>query len=252
MTIKKLTKKYGAVILLDALGASSYSDREINNFLSLRKKLNSNIKETAKQFRGNSEFSQPIIYTFGDTTIIVIELNDRKVITNHIIGIAILMRRYLYQSFDVGIMFRGSFSIGNYIEDAESNTVMGEAVTDAASWYEQSNWMGLTSTPKTNNILDFYFLENEDRLDDKGLIHKYDVPLKNGYTFKLYSISWPGAFHEPGILKNHNRNNAKEWFLEKLAGLEIPKGTEEKYENTKLYFSYIENQLVKKIRHDHS
>ena len=153
MVEKSLRRRHGIVVILDALGASSYSDRKIKKFLSARKNLNQILSSQAKEFGGSSKIKMPNTYTFGDTLIIVIELSSKKYIRAHIAVSIVLMQNYLFHSLEEGILFRGAFSIGSYIEDSASNTVMGEAISDAASWYEKSEWMGLYSTPKTNNVI---------------------------------------------------------------------------------------------------
>jgi len=249
MTDEKLKQKYGAVILLDALGASDYSDVKIKKFLSARTEINSIILNLSKELKGMEEstkFNMPSIYTFGDTIITTVELNDQKYIAAHIIGISLLMRRYLFHSLAAGILFRGAFSIGSYIEDSDSNTVMGEAVTDAVAWYAKFDWMGISSTPKTNSVLEYHFSGREKSLDDIHYMHSFAVPLKNGSTFNLYTISWPAAFFNKDFLKIAGKDNPRKWFLELLQNLPVPKGTEMKYENTKAYFTYVEHKLADK------
>lgn len=243
MASKKLKRKYGAVIILDALGASHYSDEQIKEFLSARTEINTIIGNLANKLTGKGVFASPSIFTFGDTIILTIELRSKKYIENHITGIILLMRRYLFHSLLNKILFRGAFSIGNYMEDSESNTVMGEAVTDAASWYDKFEWMGLSCTPKTNNVLEYHcpYADN-----DIHFIHKYDVPLKDGKTFNLHTISWPAVFHDKHILKIGEKENPRKWFLEILKDFHVPLGAETKIENTKEYFTYVERELAKK------
>jgi hypothetical protein len=243
MASKKLKRKYGAVIILDALGASHYTDGQIKEFLSARIEINAIIRNLAKKLTGKGVFASPSIFTFGDTIIITIELRSKKYIENHITGIALLMRRYLFHSLLNKILFRGAFSIGYYIEDSESNTVMGEAVTDAASWYDKFEWMGLSCTPKTNSVLEYHCPHADD---DIKFIHKYDVPLKDGKTFKLHTISWPGVFHDKHILRRGEKEDPRKWLLEILKDFHIPIGAETKIENTKKYFTFVEKELAKR------
>jgi len=172
------------------------------------------------------------------------ELRSKRSITDDITVVKLLMRRYLFHALESGILFRGAFSIGSYIEDARTNTVMGEAVSDAASWYDKAAWMGLSSTPRTNTVLEFHYA---DRLDDSRFIHKYDVPLKSGKTFGLYAISWPGLFLDTGMLELEKKTDGRRWFLEILHKLSVPEGTETIFENTKRYFSFIESALLEKL-----
>ena len=116
MTAKKPKRKYGVVILLDALGASRYTEEQIKQFLSSRSEINSIIKNLSTKIpmkSGDSPLSPPTIYTFGDTLIITVQLRSKKYIGSHIYFITLLMRRYLFHSLQNGILFRGAFSIGN-------------------------------------------------------------------------------------------------------------------------------------------
>ncbi len=242
----KLKRKYGLVILLDALGASGYTDDQIKTFLSARSEINSIIKSLATRIPGSENFQSPSIFTFADTIIITIQLGSQKYIKQHIFLTTLLMRRYLFHSMENGILFRGAFSIGHYIEDSDSNTVMGPAVTDAASWYAQSEWMGLSCTPKTNSVLEYYYAGPGIQLDDLRYLHKYDVPLKGGSTFSLHAIAWPSAFFDKELLKRAQKSNPRKYFLEILKDLPVPKGAELKYENTKKYFTFVEAQRANK------
>jgi hypothetical protein len=243
MAGKIVKRKYGAVILLDALGASRYTEEQIKKFLSARSEINSIVKSLATELSGKGRFHSPSIFTFGDTIIITIQLGSKKYIKAHIFGITLLMRRYLFHSLGKGILFRGAFSIGHYIEDPDSNTVMGPAVTDAASWYEQPEWMGLSCTPKTNSVLEYHFAGSERQIDFRYL-HTYDVPLKGGSTFNLHTIAWPSAFFDEHLLKVAEKSNPRKYFLEILKDLPVPKGVELKYENTKKYFAFVETQIA--------
>jgi hypothetical protein len=235
-------KKYGIVILLDALGASTFTESQIRQFLSARYDINDFIKDFPGFIkRGGIKhigtFPPPAVFTFGDTVIITVPLRTKKYIYAHIIAAAMLMRRYLFHSFEEGIMFRGSFSIGYYLEDSQSNTVMGPSLTDAAAWYDQSEWMGLSSTPKTNSVLEYLAGSSEP---GKALFYymvRYNVPLKSGETFGLYTIDWPSAFLEKSLVPEAHQKNPPSYFLDCLQNFSVPKGTEMIFENTKEYFS---------------
>jgi hypothetical protein len=178
--------------------------------------------------------------------IITVPLRSKKHISDHVFFLAVLMRRYLFRSFEKGVMFRGAFSIGHYIEDSHSNTVMGPAVTDAAAWYDQSEWMGLSCTPKTSSVLEYHArrLAAQDALF--GYMEPYDVPLKGGSTFRLYTINWPSAFFDEGLIPEAHRKNPSAYFLKLLQGFAVPKGAEVKYENTKKYFGEVKAQIANK------
>ncbi|MBT7350661.1 hypothetical protein HN803_07830 [candidate division WWE3 bacterium] len=249
---KKYKKKHGIVILLDALGASEYSEHQIEKFLSARAEINDYVTALAnREVKNIGKFYPPVIFTFGDTVIITIELRSKKFILDHIWEISLLLRRYLFHSMEEGILFRGSFSIGQYVEDSESNTVMGAAVTDAAAWYEQSEWMGLSCTPQTKSTLEYYLLGKNLDSSKHGYLRTYDVPMKNNDTQNLYAITWPTAFFDKDLLKRANKKTPEGYFLEILKDLSVPKGTENKYNNIKKYFNlFVQEEANKKSQSD--
>lgn len=225
---------------MDALGARQYSDEKIRKFLSARSDLNATLDYQARQitnnFPRNVRPPKPVTFTFGDTLIIVCELRSKKNASTHIFMMLLLLQNYLFHSLEEGILFRGSYSIGTYIDDAKSNTVMGEAITDAASWYEKSNWFGLASTPRTNNILESCFYE-ESCIDNPLFALKYPVPMKDGREIELYTVSWPGRFFHDGA------TNPEKQFIDLIKELPIPFGTEIKHTNAKKYFHHVMQRL---------
>ncbi|MFA5806021.1 MAG: hypothetical protein WC879_15395 [Melioribacteraceae bacterium] len=254
MTFKK---KYGIVILLDALGVSGYNENQIKEFLSARQEINEIVKsltitDTLKEIGYIGKFYPPIIFSFGDTVVVTIELKSKKFIKDHIWIVSLLMKRYLFHSLEKRILFRGSFSIGNYIADSDSNTIMGEALNDAASWYEASDWMGIFSTPKTNSLLEYLYCDykkvnNMKHFHDNGItyLHSYSVPLKLGGNMNSYVINWPSAFFDKTLLSIEGKENPEKYFLEIMSSFTIPKGSESKYENIKKYFYYIAEKRLK-------
>jgi hypothetical protein len=246
-----LRRKYGVVILLDALGTATFNESQIRQFLSARSDINAFAKDfPAFIKRGGVKnigtFPAPVVFTFGDTVIITVPLRSKKNIWSHIFFIAMLMRRYLFRSFEAGIMFRGAFSVGHYMEDSRSNTVMGPALTDAAAWYDQSEWMGLSCTPKTNTVIEYIMSSSARGGHAFGYMEPYDVPLKNGETFRLYTINWPSAFLEQTLVPSAHWKDPSRYFLELMQEFVVPKGTEMKYENTKKYFAEMTTKKAKK------
>lgn len=240
MPTKKLRKKQGIVILLDALGASAYSEDKIKKFLASRSEINAGIAELAKTAPTKSSQVSPSIYTFADTIIITVPFKGKNNIPVQILVAYLLMRRYLFHSFEKGILFRGAFSIGSYIEDSDSNTVMGEAINDAAQWYDKADWMGVASTPRTNNALEYYM--SPKALSEPEYILKYPVPIKGSSTLDLYCISWPGAFHNKTLLKQ--KKSPRMYFLEIFKDFIFPVQATAKFENTKLFYDYVERAIA--------
>lgn len=239
--MRNLRKKFGMVILMDALGARQYSEEKIKKFLLARSKLNAilaNQVTELKAMRPDVPPTKPMTFTFGDTLVIVCELRATKHRLRQIYAMFMLMQNYLFHSMHEGILFRGAYSIGTYIDDPASNTVMGEALTDAASWYERSDWFGLTSTPRTNNVLELLFHSDRPSLNNPMFVFPYPVPMKDGRTIHLYTISWAGRFFQ------QKATDPERDFLGTTHELPIPLGTESKHINSKKYFYEVARLLA--------
>lgn len=237
-----LKEKFGVVLILDALGASAFTPTQIKTFLATRADVNDIIKKFAKQLPEEAELAAPVIFTFGDTLILTVSIDLSANVQKQIMCVILLMRRYLFHSLLKGVLFRGSFSIGHYIEDAKSNTVMGAAVADAAEWYERADWMGLCATPKTNTELEYHM--DAAQLDMPVNLLKYPVPFKAGASMELYSISWPGAFFDKTLLKSTKESSPRKWFLSLLKDFVYPAAASSKYQNSKEFFLYVEARIA--------
>lgn len=236
MDNEKFAPKFGIVAILDALGASNYSVEKINSYLRSRAEIiNEAInKRGSKLVELDSAFTIPNVYMFGDTIIVTLELDKNNKARGFIMGFSIIMSHFLFHSMQREILFRGAFSIGEYLEDGKS-TVMGKAVTDAAAWYENSEWMGLSCTPKTKFVLEHYcgyppFQEN------KHFLPEFPVPMKKEKVVNLYTIAWPRLFFNKELMEKYGKQDSKSWFIELVKEFDIPFGTECKYENTRNYF----------------
>jgi hypothetical protein len=206
----------GLVAILDALGAASYSDVEITKFLQSRARVLALLEQ--KSTRKNVT-----TFTFNDTVLIVLRTASNPTIDD-VHTFCELLRRFEMNSLEQGILFRGSFSIGTFYVDDESNTVMGSAVTDAAAWYDAADWIGINATPKASLIIDGLNERNERKLDN--VLLPYEVPLRTGATLPTRAINWPKGFVVKGIRPEIEGATAKEKFLKLLTRHAIPKGTE--------------------------
>ena len=232
MAALELQRKEGVVYILDALGASGFSDEKIESFLRVRKDLielvESQAEEIENSVSGESwHLNKPSTYTFGDSIIICYEFSENNKHAQ-ILSTAIIMQNLLCQSMSRGIMFRGAFAIGSYIEESDSNTVMGSAVADAASWYERADWMGVVSTPKANITIE---LQVEEKHLKPDVLWKYPVPLKSSKSFELYTIPWPSA-----LIGKVEGTDATRVLAAALHSYSVPLGTEMKFKNTIEYY----------------
>jgi hypothetical protein len=236
-------RKFGIVILLDALGAATYSDKQIKAFLAARSEVNSFVKQFATRFKWSKRGApSPAIHTFGDTLIITIAVANKSEVGADVARAVMVMRRYMYHSMLKGVFFRGAFSIGDYIEDDVTNTVMGNAVSDAAAWYDKADWFGICATPRTTTAIDFY--RSKLRELSAPFAIRYPVPLKGGGRQDLLCISWPGAFFDEHLLKESGFDDAKRHFYSLLKDVYYPIVATSKYENAKAFFLTVSQAIA--------
>jgi len=95
---------------------------------------------------------EPRIFTFNDT-IIIAQPTDLENEYLAIKAFATTVRRFISYSLTKNLFFRGAFSIGFYLMGQNHDLIMGDAVTDAVSWYEQPEFIGVIATPKASRSL---------------------------------------------------------------------------------------------------
>lgn len=244
MTAPKIN--YGFVAILDVLGASSYNIEESVKFLEKRDTLLEKLKnvqnELMKPVQG---VPQPEVAVFGDTIVFTWAVGKEQSL-KLLPGVALWLRSAIKHSLCDKLFLRGAFSIGSYIfKDA---TVLGPAISDAASWYQETDWFGVILTPACQFHL-VAFLEHasqEPQLEKftfDNLFVPYPVPLKNVTRRNMWAISWPQDFW----MKGDSELNAKAIFASLLIDIPIPKGTETKYQNSLAFFEWYGREIFPRL-----
>ena len=132
-------RKYGVVAILDALGAANYDDKEIRIFLQSRKTVMDLLKDKSEHVAERLDVARVETYTFNDTLLIVLESKSETPTRDEIDAFVTVLRKLLVDSLSRKIMFRGSFAIGSFYGQSDTNTILGKAVTDAAAWYDRAS-----------------------------------------------------------------------------------------------------------------
>jgi hypothetical protein len=231
-----MEQKQGLIAVLDALGAATYNDREIAQFLNSRERVLELLKRkaNAKEVRGNMNINLVTTFTFNDTVLIVY-CTPGPATSDDVQHFCLLLRKFMVDSLAQGILFRGSVSIGNFYVDDESNTVMGTAVTDAAAWYDSADWVGINATPHATLVVQALLRGSKD-LD--RLLVDYSVPLKDRPALVLKAVNWPKAFYVKGLRPVKEGEDPRAKCLKLLAEHKVPKGTESKHFNTVAFFDH--------------
>lgn len=239
--LPKVREHLGLVAILDALGASTFNREENQEFIKSRaralKLLDAKLDVFDSERINRNLFSS---FTFNDTVLFTLKSeNPNEVNRREILAFFLLLRSFFFESLDAGILFRGSISIGKFLADDESNTVLGSAVTDAAAWYDRADWIGLITTPRTTLELRLR-QEAAGDVEAPYLCVDYDVPLCEGRKVMLKAIDWRKIFNLSTPRRRLNGDTARAWFLKCLLQHNVPAGTESKYTNSLAFFDYCQ------------
>ncbi len=231
-----MEQKQGLIAILDALGAATYNEREISQFLESREVVLELLhrKADAKDVRGDIKAELVTTFTFNDTVLIVYRTHGQATLDD-VEHFCLLLRKFMVDSLAKGILFRGALAIGNFYVDDDSNTVMGTAVTDAAAWYDSSDWVGINTTPHATFVIQGLLRGSKDL---NRLLVDYPVPIKGRKPLDLKAINWPKAFYVRGLRPIKKGENERSKFLELLSMHRVPKGTESKHFNTVEFFDH--------------
>jgi hypothetical protein len=225
----------GLVAILDALGASNYKGPEIAKFQKSRKLVLDGLKDKAIRVLGPIKAHRVTTFMFNDTVVIVHQ-TEKAAGLKDVQVFGELIRKFEIMSLANGILFRGSIAIGQFYVSDETNTVMGDAVADAAAWYERADWIGVAATPQATLII--RSLLEQGHIDIDHLMIDYSVPIKDGPAIILKAVNWPKAFFVRGMTPCVGGDVPRAKCLSLLAQHGIPSGTESKYFNSIKFFDH--------------
>lgn len=239
-----IRSEFGIVAILDALGAATYSNVEIKRFLRSRELVIGLLNQKAEYVLTGITERMITTFTFNDTVIIILRTGRSEPKINDILNFFYIIRKFLVDSLEHRILFRGSIAVGSFYVNQQANTVMGEAVSDAAAWYDKAEWIGVHTTPKTTMIIQR--LLESSLISKSYLIVNYDVPIKGGIKVKAKAVNWPKVFFIDSITPCSSEEKPREKLLEFLTLHQVPKGTEQKYFNTIEFFDFAAEQIKKR------
>jgi hypothetical protein len=240
----------GVVAVLDALGASDFRDAEIQRFMNSRALVLQALDQKAESILGRLKAHMISTLTFNDTIIIVLKL-DHVANLDDVDAFFTLLRKFFIESLRNGILFRGAIAIGSFYLDEETNTVMGESVTDAAAWYGKADWIGIHATPRASLLID-RLLEGQIK-QRESVIVKYPVPMRDGSKPNLNAVNWPKGYFVRGLSPCEPGENRRAKFLDTLSQHRMPAGVEHKYTHTVAFYDSIiqQQELIGELGSSH-
>jgi hypothetical protein len=239
-----MEQEQGLIAILDALGAATYTDSEIEKFLDSRGRVIALLHRSAhaNEVRGDIQASQITTFTFNDTVLIVYRIRRlaRLADFKHF---GLLLRKFCVDSLAKGILFRGSLSAGSFYVDDDSNTVMGSAVTDAPAWYDSADWIGVHATPHATLLIQELLAQGQGTLEH--VLVDYSVPFKDQRSLFLKAINWPKLFVLPHLAPAGGPADPRAKCLWLLTKHRVPRGTEAKYFNSVAFFDHCVHEWQK-------
>ena len=251
--------KTGVVVFLDALGVSNRTLEESINFVLTRDELITGVKRIwelrGEQFRVEleNELPQPEIAIFQDS--IIICWPEQKGRKQDLLPLFLAAGQWLTDAitFAIGmkIFYRGAISIGEYIfnASAENITVIGPAITDAYSFHDCADWIGVIQTPNCQKQYQS-FLEADARQRNEKinpdfyefLFVRYLVPLHDGKNEEFYALSWPML-----SCKIDDEHSISEDLLDMSHS--VNPEYKSKYDNATLFFEWYKKNIFPKINY---
>ncbi|AFS80048.1 hypothetical protein NKOR_00650 [Candidatus Nitrosopumilus koreensis AR1] len=199
--------KRGAIVLLDALGTKARWNKDQENFLfneweqilQFMEKNADTAKEVGMLMKIRS-FSDTVLMSFSPDPEIPLKTQDWG---DHVLlKFASSAASYLLAlGLCLNIPFRGCIAYGDYYENDRALT--GKIMFEAAEYYEQSQWIGVSLAPSANIIASrnaSLSADNED-YNENVYITPYDVPLKGLTEKNGYGINFIKSYE--GIMNTH-------------------------------------------------
>jgi len=242
--------KTGIVVVLDALGIRNLSIAESIGFLETRDLLLRTLTglgewacEARRAMCDDVEeygvIQEHTVMTFGDTIIVSWELPESSIVGIDLWLVSRWLNDLMFVAMLDGVALRGAVSVGKYLSDLNTNTIVGPALTDAVAWSERGDWLGVVATPSCGLHLDSAAsLEVLDPFANIAFC-KYVMPV-NGETSERWVLSWPVMFLERS---KYMKSSGEAQLLEILKEFPIPYGTEKKYDNTLRFFRWYRDEM---------
>jgi hypothetical protein len=185
----------GVVAFIDALGTKGVSARtDPEEYAKSWEKLLTEWERYKKEALETSDSSNVNydIRAFSDTIIITVKLskkdNSTPVLESDrlLLHCARLVAPMILNGIFKGVYLRGVLSIEKFYQT--QNSIIGPAVDEAAEWYTNMEWIGVSTAPSAHFTIEKLVKVNQDV--SKWFI-KYKIPTKTGSSEEGWAVNWP-------------------------------------------------------------
>lgn len=225
--------KYGFVALVDALGTKTNTIDFSIRYLKAIDSIEQDVKDALEavfEYNGSVPriFKDLSIRFFGDTILMTYQVKWNGLEHDCFDTFSFILRGFISNAFERGILFRGSLSLGDYIE--HENAVLGPAVFDTAEWYDKLDMIGIITTPKTTIALKKILPKNLRYYRNEVVLDSY--PTKTGTPTKTFALNWPAYLN----LGKNRMETPEQRFYKYFNKFPKPVGTRSKFDNTEQFF----------------
>ncbi len=177
----------GAIALLDVLGWKGIWQRSGSDPLDKLNSLVSKAKERAldlvrgdrgEEFRQRFAGLDPEVISISDTIAFAVKGDLQGALECAVL----LSATTLTRAIDMGLPLRGAISYGRFL--SQGNILLGPAVDEVASWYEQADWIGVHLTPSAELQVD------TSKFIQPNVLVSCKLPIKGGGR-KGLACNWP-------------------------------------------------------------
>jgi hypothetical protein len=251
----EISPKYGLVTIFDALGVKNAniesSQRFIKNIQSIQSDLgffmSSHFSAKGRfiydEVKEHYKSNPPEVLTFGDTVLIIWEIGNPESIDKYLITIGKIASSLIVSGLHYETLFRAALSYGYFIRN--EHVVIGPAISDAASWHENTEWIGIMATPYCSNLISKFELTLTGQDILKSAFYdtyiRYNIPTKEK-EIEAWAIAWPNLIkiYRPYSTKLKFYNNTPlSWYYSQIDKFQIPFKTENKYFNTEYFIKKV-------------
>ena len=217
MGSQQYEEEIGAICVLDILATKGVWKRDPGEYLekvtflydkfnNLVQDVKQKIKEELQKYSKNVYVYDAQFVTFSDTIIItstfrLIKADSanrpeiKRQLELHLFILGFVLIGIISGAIQERIYLRGSLCLGKIYR--KDSIIIGPAIDEAASDYDQSNWIGVSLTPNASLLIKSPGNTPYSKLI-KVFFTQYDVPKKSGIEKSCHVLNWP-RFYFKGI-----------------------------------------------------
>jgi hypothetical protein len=204
---KDFSFKWGAITLLDFLGWKGVwmNDYKKHSQMSPTESNYSSLEALDKLIMTADEICnkkcdalgcKPEYISISDTVAIFTPCKEEEYYT-HLKLHADICSEFMDAAAKIGFALRGAITIGEYA--TLKNIFVGPGVDECASWYEQTDWIGVIFAPSAQFIIERIEQKEQKKKEeqeenfiwrDDNIIHYKGIPLKKGVKCLKYCVAW--------------------------------------------------------------